>query len=144
MKAYESHESAENYLESILILSMNQPYVHSIDIANMMNFSKPSVSIAMKHFREEGKIIMDEKGCITLTETGLLLAKSTYEKHVLITDMLVSLGVSSYTAAQDACRIEHVLSPESFRKLSEHYEKAHHEKSDELERIRNFHNNPAV
>lgn len=123
MKAYESHESSENYLESILMLSMSRHYVRSIDIANMLNFSKPSVSVAMKRLREEGKIVVDDGGFITLTDSGMAIAKSTYEKHVLITDMLVSLGVNAYTAGQDACRIEHVLSPESFEKPRDYYEK---------------------
>ena len=122
MRAYETHESAENYLESILMLSMDHRVVRSIDIANSLGFSKPSVSVAMKRLREEGKIEVDGSGYITLTESGMKIAKDTYEKHVLITNTLVALGVNSYTAAQDACRIEHVLSPESFRKIKTYYE----------------------
>ncbi len=121
MSAYETHESSENYLESILMLAMSQKVVRSVDIANMLGFSKPSVSVAMKHLREEGMITVDANGYIELTETGMVAAKSTYEKHVVITNMLVRLGVSAYTAGQDACRIEHVLSPETFEKLKSHY-----------------------
>ena len=121
MSAYETHESSENYLESILMLAMSQKVVRSVDIANMLGFSKPSVSVAMKHLREEGMITVDANGYIELTETGMAAAKSTYEKHVVITNMLVRLGVSAYTAGQDACRIEHVLSPETFEKLKAHY-----------------------
>ena len=121
MSTYATHESSENYLESILMLAMSQQVVRSIDIANLLGFSKPSVSVAMKHLREEGMITVDGNGYIALTEAGMAAAKSTYEKHVVITNMLVRLGVSAYTAGQDACRIEHVLSPETFEKLKEHY-----------------------
>ncbi len=125
MKAHETHESSENYLETILILSMNQNYVRSIDIANRLGFSKPSVSVAMKRLREEGKIAVDDNGFIRLTREGLSIAKSTYEKHIVITDILISLGVNAYTAGQDACRIEHVLSPESFEKIKERFFSKH-------------------
>ena len=114
MKAYETHESSENYLESILMLSMDQKVVRSIDIANMLGFSKPSVSVAMKRLREEGMITVDDNGYITLTEEGMKIAKGTYEKHIVITNVLVDLGASAYTAGQDACRIEHVISDETF------------------------------
>lgn len=122
MKAYTSHESSENYLESILRLSMDKSYVRAIDIATMLNFSKPSVSVALKRLKEEGKVEVDSNGFITLTEDGLEIARSTYEKHVVLTNFLVSLGVSSYTAAQDACRIEHVISAESFQALKKFYQ----------------------
>lgn len=138
MKAHETHESSENYLESILMLSMDHPFVRSIDIANMLGFSKPSVSIAMKRLREEGQITVDEHGYIHLTEDGMQIAKSTYEKHVVITNVLVSLGVNAYTAGQDACRIEHVLSPETFQKIKAWYLKSHEEKAPELEAIENY------
>lgn len=121
MKAYETHESEENYLEAILMLSQDRQNVRAIDIANMLSFSKPSVSIALKRFREEGKVNVDEKGFLTLTDTGMAIAKATYEKHLVLTDVLVALGVNAYTASQDACRIEHVLSPESFTKIKEYY-----------------------
>ena len=98
---------------------MSQQVVRSIDIANLLGFSKPSVSVAMKHLREEGMITVDDNGYIALTEAGMAAAKATYEKHVVLTNMLVRLGVSAYTAGQDACRIEHVLSPETFEKIKE-------------------------
>ena len=135
MKAYETHESSENYLESILMLSMDHQVVRSIDIANMLGFSKPSVSVAMKRLREEGMIVVDENGYITLTESGMAIAKGTYEKHVVITNLLVDMGVSAYTAGQDACRIEHVLSPETFARVKEFYLKNHPEGLPELEGI---------
>ncbi len=123
MKAYETHESEENYLESILMLSMQHQNVRAVDIANMLGFSKPSVSVALKRLREEDKVLVDDKGYLSLTESGMKIAKSTYEKHVVLTDVLISLGVNAYTASQDACRIEHVLSPESFTRIKEFYNK---------------------
>ena len=123
MKPYESHESEENYLEAILMLSMDHRNVRAIDIANMLGFSKPSVSIALKRLREEGKVEVDEKGALSLTEHGLSIAQGTDEKHTVLTDVLVALGVNAYTASQDACRMEHVLSPESFAKIKEFYAK---------------------
>ena len=122
MKAYETHESSENYLESILMLSMDHQVVRSIDIANMLGFSKPSVSVAMKRLREEGMITVDSNGYITLTEDGMTIAKGTYEKHVVITNVLIDLGVSAYTAGQDACRIEHDLSEDSFNAIRTYVE----------------------
>ena len=123
MKPYESHESEENYLEAILMLSLDHRKVRAIDIANMLGFSKPSVSIALKLLKEEGKVESDEKGSLTLTEHGLVIAQNTYEKHTVLTDVLVALGVNAYTASQDACRMEHVLSPESFAKIKDFYAK---------------------
>ena len=128
MKAYETHESEENYLEAILMLSQDRQHVRAIDIANMLGFSKPSVSIALKRFREEGKVDVDEKGSLSLTKAGMEIARSTYEKHLVLTDVLVALGVNAYTASQDACRMEHVLSPESFAKIKEYYQKMKPEK----------------
>lgn len=121
MKARETHESSENYLESILMLSKSRKVVRSIDIANMLSFSKPSVSVAMKRLREESLIAVDENGYITLTPDGLQIATGIYEKHIVLTNLLVELGVDAYTAGQDACRIEHVLSPETFKKIKEYY-----------------------
>ena len=138
MKAYETHESSENYLESILMLSMDHQVVRSIDIANMLSFSKPSVSVAMKRLREEGMILVDENGYITLTDAGMAIAKGTYEKHVVITNLLVDMGVNAYTAGQDACRIEHVLSPETFARVKEFYLKSHPEGVPELDTIMEF------
>ncbi len=138
MKAYETHESSENYLESILMLSMDHQVVRSIDIANMLGFSKPSVSVAMKRLREEGMITVDSNGYITLTEDGMAIAKGTYEKHVVITNVLIDLGVSAYTAGQDACRIEHVLSPETFSRIKDFYLKSHDGVSPELDAINDY------
>ena len=118
-----SHESAEDYLETILILSKRKPYVRSIDIANELGFSKPSVSVAMKNLRQRGHIVMDEDGHITLTEAGLEIASSVYERHTVFTDVLIKLGIDPKTAAEDACRIEHVISPESFAAVKAYIEK---------------------
>ena len=113
-------ESAENYLETILILSQRQPYVRSIDIATELEFSKPSVSVAMKNLRQNDLIIMNEDGHITLTPSGLPIAAKMYERHTLISRMLMKLGVNEKTAVEDACRIEHVISEESFDALKRH------------------------
>lgn len=110
-------ESAENYLETILMLSESKPDVRSIDIATEMEFTKPSVSVAMKKLRENGYIHMDSDGYITLTETGREIADRTYERHKFLTRFLTHIGVDSQVAAEDACRIEHVISAESFAKL---------------------------
>lgn len=110
------HESAENYLEAILALGEKGP-VRSIDVAQHLNFSKPSVSRAMSLLREGGFVIMDEEGFLTLTAEGLEIAQRIYERHLLLTRWLIYLGVSEEVAAQDACRIEHDLSVESFAAL---------------------------
>lgn len=114
------HESAENYLETILILSRQQPHVRSIDIAAELNFSKPSVSVAMKNLRENGYILVNKEGHITLTESGLRIAETMYERHTLISNWLITLGVNPRTAVEDACRIEHVISAESFDAIKKH------------------------
>ena len=111
-------ESAENYLETILILNQQQPSVRSIDIANELGFSKPSVSIAMKHLREDELITVNEDGHIKLTPSAKI-----YERHTLISNLLVQLGVDPKVAAEDACRIEHVISTESFEALKTHAKK---------------------
>ena len=116
-------ESAENYLESILMLSKTKPNVRSIDIAVELNYTKPSVSVAMKKLRENGYIMVDIDGHITLTEAGLEIAEKMYERHKFLTDFLVKVGVSKEIAANDACRIEHVLSSESFEKIKEYVNK---------------------
>ena len=113
-------ESAENYLETILVLGKRQGEVRSIDIVNEMNFSKPSVSIAMKNLRENGCIEMDSAGHITLTEKGREIAETIYERHTLLTQWLVQLGVPLEIAQEDACRMEHVISPESFAAIKRH------------------------
>ena len=116
-------ESAENYLETIFILKQKLGNVRSIDIANELGFSKPSISVAMKHFREENLIIIDENGYIMLTKNGLAIAERVYNRHTLLTKALISIGVSEETAKEDACRIEHDISDETFEKLKEFCEK---------------------
>ena len=113
-------ESAENYLETILMLGKEKGNVRSIDIATALSFSKPSVSVAMKNLRENGYILMDKDGYIALTEKGHEIAETIYERHTLLSSFLMYLGVSRETATQDACRIEHVISPESFAALKQH------------------------
>ncbi len=110
------HESAENYLEAILALGEKGP-VRSIDVAQYLNFSKPSVSRAMSLLRENGYVVMDAGGFLTLTGPGLEIAGRIYERHLLITKWLVHLGVPEDIAAEDACKIEHDLSVESFEAL---------------------------
>ena len=107
-------ESRENYLETIFVLSQDKKQIRSIDIVNELEFSKPSVSRAIKGLREEGYIEVDSNGHITLTEEGLAIAESMYERHVLISDWLIYLGVDRKNAVQDACKIEHVMSEKSF------------------------------
>ena len=116
-------ESAENYLETIYILSKKQNSVRSIDIANELSFSKPSVSVAMKKFRSDGYITVDDNGLITLTDKGEKIAKNMYERHTIIAKALIGLGVNEKTAFDDSCKIEHVISEESFIKIKEHTEK---------------------
>ena len=113
-------ESAENYLETILSLSNQKGYVRSIDIATEMDFSKPSVSVAMKNLRQNGYILVDSEGHITLTESGLKIAETIYERHTVLTRWLVSLGIDQDTAADDACRMEHDMSPQTFAAIKEH------------------------
>ena len=108
------HESAENYLEAILILNRRNGDVHAIDIAADLNFSKPSVSIAMKKLRENGYVEINEMGHITLTPSGQEIAERIYERHTFLSAWLSSLGVDPMVAAEDACRMEHVISAESF------------------------------
>ena len=116
-------ESAENYLETILILSKRIGAVRSIDVANEMNFTKASISVAMKHLRADGCINVDNDGIITLSDKGMEIAGMVYERHQIIAKILISLGVSKDTAYADSCRIEHDLSPETFEKIKEFYEK---------------------
>ena len=113
-------ESAENYLETILVLQRRQGQVRSIDIVNELSFSKPSVSIAMKNLRTNGYIEMDGDGLIHLLPPGLEIAERIYERHTLLTQWLERMGVSPETAAEDACRIEHVISAETFDVLKAH------------------------
>lgn len=116
----EIHESGENYLETILILKNEKGLVRSIDVAQHLDFSKPSVSRAMSQFRESGLITVDKKGFITLTESGLKVAERIYERHRCLTEWLTSLGVTPAVASADACKIEHDISDETFQKLKEH------------------------
>lgn len=117
------HESGENYLETILILERRQGQVRSVDIAGELGFSKPSVSVAMKQFRENGLIAVDGDGFIHLTESGRDIAERIYERHCLLSRYLMLLGVSPEVAQADACKLEHDLSQESFDKIRQHYEK---------------------
>ena len=110
-------ESAEDYLESILMLHERHGQVRSIDIVNQLGFSKPSVSIAMKKLRENGYITMAEDGLITLTDSGREIASRVYRRHRVITELFVLLGVGREQAAEDACRVEHDLSPETFARI---------------------------
>lgn len=118
--AYKSNESAENYLETILLLSKKLPVVRSVDIATELNFKKSSVSVAMKNLRTQGHITVTNAGFIYLTESGQAIAEMIYERHEFLTNFLTSLGVSEEVAAEDACRIEHVISAESFSALKNH------------------------
>lgn len=113
-------ESAENYLETILILKNRIGAVRSIDIVNELNFTKPSISRAMSLLRSGGFIEVDKSGFITLTAEGKKIAERMYERHRLLSSFLVSLGVDEHTAAEDACRMEHVVSAESFDKIKQH------------------------
>ena len=113
-----THESSENYLETILVLQNRLGLVRSVDIVNELAFTRPSVSVAMKKLRESGQITMDSDGYITLTESGLATARRMLERHTILAGFLTALGVDAQTASQDACRIEHVISEESYEKIS--------------------------
>ncbi len=118
MKIY---ESGENYLETILILTKRKGQVRAIDIVNEMGYSKPSVSVAMKQFRENGYVEIDSNGFITLTDAGLKIAKRVYERHTVIAEILMWLGVDEETAYADACKIEHDISEKSFNCMRDYY-----------------------
>lgn len=115
-------ESGENYLETILMLKKKIGHVRSIDVANELKFTKASVSVAMKNFREEGFVVIDKDGGISLTEKGLLIAERMYERHGIIAKALMKLGVSEETAYEDSCKIEHHISEESFEKIKKYIE----------------------
>ncbi|MGN0481747.1 MAG: metal-dependent transcriptional regulator [Lachnospiraceae bacterium] len=119
----QSNQSAEDYLETILILSKKLPVVRAVDIANELNFKKSSVSIAMKNLREKNHIEVSESGFITLTQSGRAIAEMIYERHEFLTNWLVSMGVPADIAAYDACHAEHVLSKESFAAIKNFVEK---------------------
>ena len=108
------NESSENYLETILILSKRLPVVRSVDIAEELNITKPSVSVAMKKLRENECIVVSKSGFITLTEKGMKIASSMYERHTFVSKWLISLGVPEKIAVEDACRVEHDISEETF------------------------------
>jgi len=112
-------ESGENYLETILILKMRNGYVRAVDIANELNFSKPSVSKAMSVLKQAGHVRVDGLNQILLTESGQEIAEKIYDRHLILTEYLISIGVGEEVAAQDACRIEHVISDESFDRIKE-------------------------
>jgi len=115
-------ESAENYLETIYILSQNGVPVRSIDIVNELDYTKPSVSVAMKNLRESGHIIVDAEGFITLTDSGRGIAQNMYDRHTLISDWLIFLGVDKDVAINDACKMEHDMSEQSFTAIKNHVE----------------------
>jgi Mn-dependent DtxR family transcriptional regulator len=115
-------ESAEMYLETILVLSQRNSNVRSIDIACELDYKKPSVSVAMKNLRENGYISVDQDGYITLTKEGKVIAETMYERHTIISDWLILLGVNEADAVKDACRMEHVISKASFEAIKKHLE----------------------
>lgn len=119
-----SNESSENYLETILILSTRLPVVRSVDIANELGFKKSSVSVAMKNLREKNYITVTDAGFIYLTDAGRQIAEMIYERHRLLTAFLTKLGVNPDTAAEDACRIEHVISAESFAAVKKYFNRS--------------------
>ena len=114
------HESAEDYLETILMLKERLGMVRSIDIVNQTGYSKPSVSVAMKNLRENGYILVDPSGYITLSESGREIAETMYERHTLLSNWLMYLGVDRKTAVEDACRMEHILSASTFEAIKQH------------------------
>lgn len=115
-------ESAENYLETILMLKKEKGQVRAIDIVNHLGYSKPSVSVAMKNLEADGYISRDSSGHITLTDTGLAIAESVYERHDLLCNLFSYIGVSEDVAKEDACKVEHHISQETFECLKKHFE----------------------
>ena len=113
-------ESAENYLETILMLKKQKGNVRSIDIANALEYTKPSVSVAMKKLRKDDYIIVDDSGNIELTDKGLSIAEKMFERHSVIAEALIALGVDSKSAYEDSCKIEHVISENSFNCIKEY------------------------
>lgn len=110
-------KAAEDYLETMLMMREKHGYIRSVDVAEHLGVTKPSVSYATKRLRESGHIVMDKDGLITLTESGMAVAQSMYERHRLLTRLLMDLGVDEHTAREDACKLEHDLSDQSFRAL---------------------------
>ena len=117
------NESTENYLETILMLSKTLPVVRSVEVAETLGFTKPSVSVAMKNLREKDYVTVTKEGYIYLTDAGRKIAETIYERHELLTSWLTALGVDKNTAEEDACKIEHVISAESFQAIKEHIAK---------------------
>ena len=111
------HKSAEDYLEMILRLSEEKGYVRSVDIATGLSVSKPSVSVAMKHLRENGYINMDKDNYISLTDKGIEIARRIYDRHKALTEILIRIGVDPATAQEDACKVEHDISPETYEAI---------------------------
>ena len=118
-------EAIENYLETIHILSLQKPEVHAVDICNHLGYSRPTVSIVLRQMRERGLVTVDDENHIRLTDEGLKIALHIYERHVLLTKMFVSIGVSPEAAQRDACKIEHDLSDETFEAIRRHYKEKH-------------------
>lgn len=116
------HESGQMYLETIYILSQNKSYVRAIDVGEHLGYSKPSVSRAMSILKKNGYVLVDADGAITLTESGMEIAQTMYTRHTVLSEMLMRLGVDEKTATEDACRIEHVISEESFLAVKKHLE----------------------
>lgn len=110
-------EAVENYLETILILSKDQPNIHAIDICSYLGYSRPTVSIILKKMKDDGLVTVDDDNHITLTETGKAVAEQIYERHKLLSELLIHIGVSKETALKDACKIEHDISDETFEAL---------------------------
>ncbi|MBO5453959.1 MAG: metal-dependent transcriptional regulator [Clostridia bacterium] len=116
------NESSENYLETILVLKNKKGSVRSIDVANELGFTKASVSVAMKRFVEDGFVVRDESGNLTLTPKGIEVAEKVYERHKVLSELFITIGVDEETALEDSCRIEHCLSDITFEKIKEHIE----------------------
>ena len=116
------HESGQMYLETIYILSQNKSYVRAIDVGEHLGYSKPSVSRAMSILKKNGYVLVDADGAITLTESGMEIARTMYTRHTVLSEILMRLGVDEKTATEDACRIEHVISEESFLAVKKHLE----------------------
>ncbi|MBR4934322.1 MAG: metal-dependent transcriptional regulator [Anaerotignum sp.] len=132
-----TQESMENYLETIYVLDQKTGFVRSVDVATEMGFSKPSISNAMKKLKAEGYVQIEDKGRIVLTEKGRQVAENTYEKHCVISHWLMHIGVSRETAMEDACRMEHILSQESFECMKKHHQIWHElnqDADDEIEK----------
>ena len=119
------HKSAEDYLEMILMLSEGKGYVRSVDIASGLSVSKPSVSVAMKHLREDGYITMDKDNYIALTDAGMEIARRIYDRHKALTEILLRIGVNAETAQEDACKVEHDISTETYDAIVRQLERVH-------------------